>query len=64
MKHSRALYLRRETLTQLSGDDLRDVLGAAAALPTMPVKACPQLENTNVYCFTRGSTCDYCEGAR
>jgi hypothetical protein len=32
VKPRRALSLRRETLTQLAGDDLRDVIGRASAL--------------------------------
>ena len=61
MKQHRRLALRRETLTQLSGDDLRGI-GAAAAdvLPTTPVKECV-LGDSNLVCtqncYTRGTTC-------
>ncbi len=60
MKHTRRLTLRRETLTQLSGDDLRDVVGAAGVLPTTPVKECVLADSNLVctgHCYTRGTTC-------
>jgi len=55
----RRLSLKRETLTQLAADDLRDVVGAAVP-PTSPVKYC-LLDDSAVICtgdcWTRGTTC-------
>lgn len=54
----RSLSLSREVLAALTTDELAEVVGGA--LPTTPVNNCPYLENTNYWCFTRGSTCRYC----
>jgi hypothetical protein len=42
MKSTRKLALKKETLSDLSGQELRDVVGAAAELSgrTCPVRAC------------------------
>ncbi len=57
---TRSLRLRRETLAALTAEELTGVRGGRA-LPTTPVEDCPYLENTNLYCFTRRSTCQYCD---
>ena len=59
MKRTRTLSLTREALTPLSTGELGDVVGAADAVPTTPVKVC--LEDSNFVCtgdcWTRGTTC-------
>jgi hypothetical protein len=40
MRTTRALVLKRERLTELAVGDLREIVGADPAAPTMPVKYC------------------------
>jgi hypothetical protein len=56
----RTLALRRESLSELAAGDLAAVAGAAAALPTTPVKYCVGVsqEASCLDCVTR-----FCEGA-
>lgn len=49
----RSLSLTRESLADLTAEDLGAVAGAAA--PTLPVQGC--LAYSVLICYTRGTTC-------
>lgn len=55
---TRRLTLKREALTDLTGDDLRDVVGAAVLPPTTPVKDC--LQNSRYVCTGTCNTNNTC----
>jgi len=55
---TRTLSLKRESLVALTGDELAGLVGAAAAAPTTPPLQClNDTVNSDLVCYTRGTTC-------